>query len=258
MDSIKQFFVDNLQVRIYQTRDQMGKACAVEAGRRIRQLLAEKDSANIIFASSPSQIDLLTHLQAEGGIDWHRINAFIMDEYVGLPSGAPQSFGVYLKTHFFSKLPLQQVFYINGSAPDLAAECARYEALLRAHPVDITFAGIGENGHLAFNDPHIADFNDPSLVKVVESLDQTCRQQQVTDGLFESLNEVPHRAITLTIPALMAARHVYINVPGPTKQNIIKVCLEEPVSINCPGSILRNHHSAQLYLDSKSAALLRV
>jgi glucosamine-6-phosphate deaminase len=199
---------------------------------------------------------MLAGLRAEAGIDWSRVYAFIMDEYVGLPADAPQSFGSYLKTRFFSKLPFRQVFYIDGDNLNLAAECERYAALLREHPTDITFAGIGENGHLAFNDPHIADFNDPLLVKVNQAMDPTCRQQQVTDGWFERLDLVPHQAITVTIPALIAAQYVFAIVPGVTKQKIVKRCLEEPISTDCPGSILRRHMAAQLYLDADSAALL--
>ena len=258
MEAMTQLFVDNLDVRIFSTRDQMGKICAVEAGEKIRRFLSDKEAVNIIFASAPSQLEMLAGLEAEKGIDWGRINGFIMDEYVGLPADAPQSFGVYLKTRFFSKLPFRQVFYINGNPPDLAAECQRYASLLREHPVDISFVGIGENGHLAFNDPYIADFDDPLLVKVNEDMDPACRQQQVTDGWFKSLDEVPHQAITVTMSALTAARYVYAIVPGVTKQKIVKQCLEGPISTDCPGAILRKHPAAQLYLDTDSAALLKV
>jgi glucosamine-6-phosphate deaminase len=179
-----------------------------------------------------------------------------MDEYVGLPADAPQGFGNYLKVRFFSKLPFQNIFYMNGNAPDLDSECERYATLLREHPVDIAFLGIGANGHLAFNDPYIADFNDPLLVKVNGNLDPVCRQQQVTDDLFKSLTDVPHQAITISLPGLMAAKYAYAIVPGVTKQQVVKECLEKPISTECPGSILRQHGMAQLYLDEASAALL--
>jgi glucosamine-6-phosphate deaminase len=256
MEGIRQFFVDKFDVRVYPTRKEMGTACAVEAGNVIRQLLAEKEDVNIIFASAPSQLEVLEGLLNEKGIAWERVNAFHMDEYVGLPADAPQGFGNYLKVRFFSKLPFGHVFYMNGNAPDLHRECERYAALLREHPVDIAFLGIGENGHLAFNDPHIADFNDPLLVKLNENLDPVCRQQQVTDGLFKSLTDVPHHAITITMSGLMAAKYAYAIVPGATKQHVVKQCLEGPISTECPGSILRQHERAQLYLDSASAALL--
>lgn len=257
MKALQEYYVDNLRVRIYTTRDQMGKACAFEAGKKIRHLLEEKETVNIIFASSPSQLDALGSLRVEKDIDWGRVQAFIMDEYVGLPADAPQTFGYFLKTRFFSKLPFRQVFYINGNVSDLKAECDRYASLLRQNPVDITFAGIGENGHLAFNDPHIANFNDPLLVKVNKAMDPTCRQQQVTDGWFNSLEDVPHQAITLTMPALTAAQYIFAIVPGSTKQMIVKRCLEGPISTECPGTILRKHPAAQLYLDVVSATLLK-
>ncbi len=256
MEGIRQFFVDKFDVRVYPTRKEMGTACAVEAGNVIRQLLAEKGDVNIIFASAPSQLEVLEGLLTEGGIAWDRINAFHMDEYVGLPADAPQGFGNYLKVRFFSKLPFRHIFYMDGNAPDLDRECERYASLLRKHPADIAFLGIGENGHLAFNDPHIADFNDPLLVKLNKDLDPVCRQQQVTDNLFNILSDVPHHAITITLPGLMAAKYAYAIVPGATKQQVVKRCLEETISTACPGSILRQHERAQLYLDDASAALL--
>jgi glucosamine-6-phosphate deaminase len=256
MDSLRQFFVDKFDVRVYPTRKEMGTACAAEAGKVLRQLLAEKESVNIIFASAPSQLEVLEGLLIQEGIAWDRVNAFHMDEYVGLPADAPQGFGNYLKVRFFSKLPFRHVFYMDGNAPDLDSECERYATLLREHPVDIAFLGIGENGHLAFNDPHIADFNDPLLVKLNKDLDPVCRQQQVTDNLFMSLSDVPHHAITITLPGLLAAKYAYAIVPGQTKQQVVKKCLEGPISTECPGSILRQHEKAQLYLDDASAALL--
>ena len=258
MENMRRFLVDKLEVRVLPTRDEMGKACAVEAGKVLRQLMAKQDEVSIIFASAPSQLEMLASLRAEAGIDWRRVNAFHMDEYVGLPADAPQSFGHYLRTRFFTKLPFRQVFYMDGNAPDLARECERYAALLRTHPVDISFLGIGENGHLAFNDPYMADFNDPLLVRVNEKLDAVCRQQQVTDGWFKGLADVPSQAITITLPALMAAPYAYAVVPGPTKQKIVKQCLEGPVGVECPSTILRQHAAAQLYLDADSATLLQV
>jgi glucosamine-6-phosphate deaminase len=256
MEIMTQFYVDQLNVRIYPTRDQMGKGCGAEAGSCLRRLLAEKEEVNIIFASAPSQLDALAALREEPEIAWERVNAFHMDEYVGLPAGAPQSFGNYIKTHFFNLVKFKQVFYMNGNAPDLEQECERYAALLRQYPVDISFVGIGENGHLAFNDPHIANFNDPRLVKLNSDMDPTCRQQQVTDGWFADPSLVPQQAITITIPGLMAAQYVYAIVPGPTKQQIVKQCIEWPVGTDCPATILRQHPAAQLYLDASSAALL--
>ncbi|MCJ7623404.1 MAG: glucosamine-6-phosphate deaminase [Anaerolineaceae bacterium] len=256
MEGIRHFFVDKLDVRIYPTREEMGTACAIDAGNVLKQMLKEQNTASIIFASAPSQLEMLAGLLVQEGIAWDRVYAFHMDEYVGLPGDAPQNFGTYIKTRFFTKLPFKQVFYMNGESPDLNGECERYTELLRKHPVDISFLGIGENGHLAFNDPHIADFNDPLLVKVNETMDSVCRQQQVTDGWFKTLTDVPHQAITITIPGLMAAQFVYALVPGKTKQQIVKQCLEVPITPECPGSILRRHKMAQLYLDDASAVLI--
>lgn len=252
----KQFVIDKLNVSIFPTRELMGKACAKEAGEIICRLLLEKECVNLIFASAPSQLDMLNALMSEDGIDWGRVNAFHMDEYIGLPSDAPQSFGNYLRTRLFTKLPFRQVFYMDGNAPDVVSECERYSELLRNYPPDITFLGIGENGHIAFNDPHIADFDDPVLVKVNDSLDPICRQQQVTDGWFKSIEEVPYRAITISITGLMAAPYIFTTVPGSTKQKIIKQCLEGPICIDCPGTIIRLHNASRLFLDTDSAALL--
>jgi glucosamine-6-phosphate deaminase len=256
MEGLRQFFVDKLDVRIYPTRVEMGLACAVEAGNILRQLLAEQESVSTIFASAPSQLEMLAGLQEQEGIAWDRVYAFHMDEYVGLPVDAPQNFGNYIKVRFFDKMPFKRVFYMNGNAPDLDAECGRYSKLLREHPVDISFLGIGENGHLAFNDPSIADFNDPLFVKLNKNMDAVCRQQQVTDGWFESLDVVPHQAMTITLSGLMAAKFTFSIVPGVTKQKIVKRCLEGPIGPECPGTIIRQHAASQLYLDADSAALL--
>lgn len=256
MEVERRFAIDKLNVSIFTTRELMGKACAEEAGEIIRRLLVEKEYVNIIFASAPSQLEMLNALMSEGGIDWGRVNAFHMDEYIGIPFDAPQSFGNYLRIHLFTKLPFRQVFYIDGNAPDIDEECERYSELLRNNPPDITFLGIGENGHIAFNDPHIADFDDPLLVKVNDNLDSVCRQQQVTDGWFTSVDEVPSRAITLSLTGLMAAPYIFTTVPGSTKQKIIKQCLEGPICVECPGTVIRMHKGSRLFLDADSAALL--
>jgi glucosamine-6-phosphate deaminase len=256
MQPVSRFYVDQLEVTVAPSRLAMGADCAAEAARTLRGLLAKQDNVSIIFASSPSQLEMLDSLRQETDIDWSRVTGFIMDEYIGIPTSAPQSFGNYLRTHFFSKVAFRQVFYIDGLAPNPIAECQRYAALLRQYPVDISFVGVGENGHLAFNDPAIADFDDPLLVKINEDMDTPCREQQVTDGWFKRLEDVPHRAITITMSGLLAAKAMYACVPGPTKAKIVKRCLEGPVSTECPGSILRRHPAARLYLDLDSAALL--
>jgi glucosamine-6-phosphate deaminase len=253
---INEFKVDRLNVKILPDRAALGKAAGLEAAARIRAMQEEKGALNLLFASAPSQDETLEALRLEPGIDWARINAFHMDEYLGLPADAPQAFGQYLRTRFFSKLKFKEIFYIDGNAPDAAAECERYARLLREHPIEVVFLGIGENGHLAFNDPGIADFEDPLLVKVNEELDATCRQQQVNDGHFRTLAEVPAGAITLTIPALLSARGALVAAPGPRKREIVRRTLEGPIGAACPATILRRHPNACLFLDRDSAALL--
>lgn len=258
MEIEQRFIIDKLNLSVFANRELMGKTGAKEAGVLIRELLAEKEQVNIIFASAPSQMDVLNGLLFEDGIDWGRVNAFHLDEYIGLATDAPQSFGNYLRVRFFTKLPFKQVFYMNSNAVDIDGECDRYSELLRKYPLDIAFLGIGENGHIAFNDPHIADFNDPLLVKVNDSLDDICQQQQVTDGWFKSVDEVPSSALTVTISALMAATYIFTTAPGSTKQNIIKQCLEGPITTACPGTVIRLHKASRLFLDADSAAMLEI
>ena len=253
--TVKEWTQDLLKVRVYATTDEMGAAAAKDTAAAIRDLLAVKEEVNIIFAAAPSQVAFLGHLSRERGIDWTRVEAFHMDEYVGLDGKAPQSFGNFLKEHIFGLLPFRAVHYINGCASDTEAECARYSALLRAHPVDIVCLGIGENGHIAFNDPGVADFNDPADVKKV-ALDATCRQQQVNEKCFPTLDDVPTHALTLTVPALLRAGRMFCVVPFPGKASAVRNALKGPVSENCPASILRTKDAACLYLNSESASLL--
>lgn len=252
----REFYIDNLKVCCYPTRKEMGIAGAQYAAALIRQICAEKGEVNLIFASSPSQMDILTALRNED-VDWHHVNAFHMDEYVGISMEHKASFAEYLRKNFFCYLPLKSVHYMNGKAADIRAECDRYSRLLLEYPVDITFAGIGENGHMAFNDPYIADFFDPLLVKVNPSLDPTCRYQQVRDGWFETLDDVPSHAMTLTFSALLRAPHLIITAPSETKQRIIQRVLEGPIGLEAPATAARLHRDAVLYIDNAAASLLR-
>lgn len=251
----EEFEVGLLHVHRYPSREALGAACAKYAAAQIRAIIAQKGEANLIFASSPSQIDVLNALRRED-VDWSRVNAFHMDEYIGLAPDHKASFVRYLREHFFQHLPLKNAFYMDGLAPDAEAECERYEALLRAHPIDLTFAGIGENGHMAFNDPYLADFFDPRLVKPNLMLDAQCRKQQVHDKWFDSEDEVPDGAITLTMPALLRAPCVIAIVPGDSKKEIVQKCLEGPIALDIPATAMRLHRNARLYLDDASAALL--
>lgn len=250
-EKLRAFEVDKMKVKVYATRDAMGEAAAKEVARHVDQILAEQEWARMIFAAAVSQNEFLAHLCRAEDINWDRVEAFHMDEYVGLPDDAPQRFGNFLKEHLFDCVQPGRVEYIDGTAPDLEAECARYATLLAERPVDIVCAGIGENGHMAFNDPHVADFQDPKTVKVVE-LDRTCRIQQVHDGAFSTLDDVPTHALTLTMPALMRARWIHCVVPGPTKREAVRKTIEGPISTECPATIMRRHDHAVLYLDAEA------
>lgn len=252
MNIMKQEF---LKVSIYPTRKEMGKSAADAAAQRLRELLQHREEVNIIFAAAASQVEFLDALALERDIAWERVNAFHMDEYIGLPVSHPQRFGNFLQERIFSKLPLKKVYFLNETADDTEAECARYAALLQQMPPDVTFMGIGENTHLAFNDPHVADFNDPVLVKIID-LDEPCKQQQVHDGCFPTVADVPSWAYTLTIPALLQSTYIFAMVPGKNKARAIKHTLTEEISEKYPSTSLRNHPNAVLFLDEDSAALI--
>lgn len=225
-----------LKVAIAENRAELGEVAAREVAAYIMALQKEKPEVNIIFASAPSQNEFLANL-LHYDIDWGRINAFHMDEYIGIDPHAPQSFGQFLRDRIFSKRNFKSVNYINPQVADPEAECARYAALLRQMPADMVFLGIGENGHLAFNDPHVAFFNDPLTVKTVD-LDPTCIRQQVNDGCFSSIDQVPTRAYTIT------------------KANAIKGTCDGPIVSSCPASIQRTHRDCTLYVDRDSASLV--
>jgi len=252
---IRAFAVEKLQVKLFSNRREMGKAAGRLVAEKIREILRLRKILSIVFASAPSQNEFLEELSQSPGIDWRNVTAFHLDEYVGLSSEAPESFGHFLRVKLFEKVRPGRVYYLNGMEKDLEAECKRYAGLLKVHPLDVACIGIGENGHLAFNDPPFADFQDPLIVKVVE-LDLVSRQQQVRDGCFKSLQEVPQKAITLTIPAILSAPFIYCMVPGPTKAEAVKRTLQDSVSTDCPATILRKHENAILFLDKDSAKLV--
>lgn len=245
---------DDLLVNIYSTREEMGSAAAHDAGEHLRGLLKAKPEVNCIFAAAPSQNEFLQALCSMTDIEWSRINAFHMDEYCGLKQGSHGSFSGFLANAVFNKLPFKSVSYINGTN-DIQKECARYEALLKQYPTDVVFMGIGENGHIAFNDPPVADFKDTALVKCVE-LDFACRQQQVNDKCFKTISAVPTHAFTVTVPGLMRAAAKFCIVPGKLKAPAVKNTLKGAVSESCPASILRTQKGAILYLDTNSASLI--
>ena len=252
---MKQFYADLLDVRVYANRDEMGTAAGQDIKTCILEMLKTKDTLNMIFAAAPSQNEVLASLAKDPEIPWDRVQAFHMDEYIGLSPEAPQGFGNFLRNALFGLAPFKKVNYIDCAAVDAQAECDRYSKLLRENPVDIVVMGIGENGHIAFNDPPVADFHDPHLVKIVE-LDPVCRQQQVNDGCFTALSQVPTHALTLTVPALMAAKYHFCIVPAPTKAKAVEATVRGPVGESCPATCLRNRAGAVLYLEPDSAALL--
>ena len=233
----------------------MGKAAAAEAGIVMRRMLSEKDEISCIFAAAPSQNEFLASLIEEDGIDWTRVNAYHMDEYVGLGLEDEPAFSHFLTEAIFSKVPFKSINLINGKAESAEAEAERYSGLLNAIDVDITFMGIGENGHIAFNDPDVADFNDKKVVKPV-ILDEICRNQQVNDGCFKTIDEVPTHAMTLTVPTLVAAPWLFCIVPAATKANAVYETINGSIDEHCPASILRLQEHAVLYLDKASASLL--
>lgn len=246
---------DLLTVNIYKTRTEMGEAAAKDIKTCILSLLETKATINMIFAAAPSQNEVLSALATDKEIPWNRVNAFHMDEYIGLSADAPQGFGNFLKAHIFGLADFKSVSYIDITASEAEKECERYANLLAKNPVDIVVMGIGENGHIAFNDPPVADFNDKKLVKPVE-LDEICRKQQVNDGCFATLDEVPKTAITLTVPTLFSGDHLFCIVPAKTKANAVRATLCDDISEKCPATILRRHKSAVLYLDGDSSSLL--
>lgn len=249
------FQKDCLTIKIYDDVRDMGNSAASEVSKKIKEILEEKGEVNIVFAAAPSQEEFLKFLIADKSIDWSRVNAFHMDEYIGMENFAPQSFGNFLKERIFGLLPFKSVNYINGKAQDLDKECERYSMLLKEKPVDIVCLGIGENGHIAFNDPDVADFNDSKSVKIVE-LDETCRCQQVNEKCFEKLEQVPRKALTMTVPALLEAEWMFCIVPFEKKAPAVRNTVFGEISEKCPASILRKKENSKLYLDKNSSSRL--
>lgn len=235
--------------------DQMECDAAVDAAEALRAAIAARGEANVMLATGNSQLSFLVELVQMSDIAWDRVRAFHMDEYVGLAPSHSASFQRYMRERVAARLPFMEFNYLAGDAPDADLEAARYEALLRAHPLDLCCAGIGENGHLAFNDPPVADFDDPRDVKVV-ALDPASRHQQVGEGHFATIDDVPTHAITVTIPALLRARRLLVIVPEARKAKPVRDALYGPISTACPASILRRQTNATLYLDPESSALL--
>jgi glucosamine-6-phosphate deaminase len=256
--TIARFHVDSLEVFVFENRALAGHAAAQGVALEITKRQGDAGRANVVFAAAPSQNEFLAGLVARQEIDWSRVVAFHMDEYLGIGADHPVAFRRYLQEHLFRLVGMtgDRLRLIPGEQVDQPLRtCLDYEAILKVEPTDIVCAGIGENGHLAFNDPPVADFLDPVLVKVVR-LDAACRTQQLNDGGFERLADVPTHAYTLTIPALLRAPVVSVIVPGPRKANAVLNTLRGPISEACPATALRRHPGARLYLDRDAAKLV--
>ncbi len=258
-EPILQFSVDSLRVEVYEDRALAGRAAGLDVAKAIADRQQAAGRVNVIFAAAPSQNEVLATLVADPTIDWSRLYGYHMDEYLGLGPDHPASFRRYLQEHLFRMvgLPADRLRLIPGEQTDrILATCLEYETILKQEPTDIVCAGIGENGHIAFNDPPVADFIDPVLVKVVR-LDTACRIQQVNDAsCFREIDDVPTHAFTLTVPALLRASVLAVVVPGPRKANAVLSTLRGPISEACPATALRNHPGATLYLDRDSARLI--
>ncbi len=246
----------SLKVEIYSNSEAAGISAAQHAALMIANIAEAHGSIGIIFATGASQINVLRALTEFPGLPWQRVTGFHMDEYENLPRDHPASFRRYLQERLVSRVPMKEFHAIDADRNDLRALCSEYAKKLRAAGPRLCLLGIGENGHLAFNDPPVADFHDPEDVKVVV-LDEACKQQQVAEGWFNSIEEVPKRAVTLTIPALLRVPKLIASVPGRRKADIVRRALSEPVSTACPATILRTHPDCTLYLDLDSASKLK-
>lgn len=252
-EPIKSFNVDDLSVRVFANVGELAASAAAQAHQCLSKVLAAKGSAAVILATGNSQIHFLDELVRLGGIDWSRITLFHMDEYLGIEGTHKASFRHYMRHRVESKIKPRVFHYIEGDALEPIDECNRYSSLLKAQPIDLCCLGVGDNGHLAFNDPPVANFQDPLAVKIV-ALDLVCRQQQVNQGHFPDTEHMPHYALTLTIPTLISADKVLALVPGKHKAAIVKRALQGPIEPACPASILRRQKHATLLLDSDAAA----
>jgi glucosamine-6-phosphate deaminase len=242
-----------MDIVIHEDATQTGQAAAAAGAERIREALRERESASIIVATGASQFQMLAALVATPDIDWSRVTGFHLDEYIGLPDTHPASFRRYLRERFVQHVPLRQFHYIRADE-DAEAECRRLAYLLDDLIVDVAFVGIGENGHLAFNDPP-ADFRTERPYLIVE-LDEACRRQQLGEGWFETLEDVPSRAISMSVREIMRSRHIICTVPDRRKAEAVQHAVQGPVTPDLPASILQQHDSTALYLDRSAASLL--
>jgi glucosamine-6-phosphate deaminase len=252
---LKSFSPGSLRVQVFASSSETSLAAARAAAGLLRETISRTGRARIAVSTGNSQLQFIAALIAEPDIDWNRVEAFHLDEYAGMSPSHPASFRLWLRKNLAERVTLAAMHYLNGDAADVDEECRRYGALLSERPVDLGFIGIGENGHIAFNDPPVADFADPAAVKIVQ-LDDACRRQQVGEGHFKDIASTPERALTLTCPTLFRMKNLICCVPDLRKAEAARKTILGPISTSCPASILRTHSSAQLFLDADSASLL--
>lgn len=253
--AVKHFRVGSLKIQVHPSNRQAGQAAAEAAAEAIRELDRLGKGVNIIFATGASQLETLAALTSIPNVPWHNVHGFHLDEYIGIHENHPASFRRYLREKLTQRVHMKEFSGIDGSSPDPEMFCKRYAEELRLADPQLCLLGVGENGHLAFNDPAEANFNDPLVVKVV-ILDTVCRQQQAAEGWFETLDAVPHKAITVTVPTLFRVPKLLVSVPGKRKAQIIRKTIQDPISHECPSTILRRHPDATIYLDPDSAGEL--
>ena len=244
-----------MDIQVFDTKQELGRAAAERGAAAIGEAIGRAGEARVIAATGASQFEFLDALTAARGIDWGRVEMFHLDEYVGLPDTHPASFRRYLRERIVQRVHPRAFHYLAGDAEDPAAECRRVGALLARAPIDVAFVGIGENGHLAFNDPP-ADFETEEPYLVVD-LDEACRRQQLGEGWFPGLADVPRRAISMSIRQILKAREILCVVPDARKAKAVRDCLEGEVSPVHPSSILQTHPATTVYLDRDSASLLK-
>jgi glucosamine-6-phosphate deaminase len=255
MSPIRTFQVDSLQVEVYQQEENLVSNLVSKTQSYLNKVVTQQGTAAAILASGASQIKLLKDLTSLGEIDWGRVTLFHLDEYLGIGGTHPASFQLFMREMVEQKVPIKKFNYLAGDTLEPIAECDRYHGLLSAQPIDLCFLGIGETGHIAFNDPEVADFNDRYPVKLVK-LAEKSRQQQVNTGFFDRIEAVPQYALTLTLPTICQARRICCLAMGARKANIVKTMLTGEIAPTCPASILRKSIGATLYLDEAAASAL--
>lgn len=252
---LKEFQVESALVQIYASPTELGLAAAERAATLISQAIEARGRARVIAATGNSQIPLAEALVKQP-VDWKAVELFHMDEYSGISANHPSSFRYWIRTRLEERIHPGKMFYLEGDAADLDAEIERYSKLLLEAPIDVAFVGFGENGHIAFNDPPVADFKDPAQVKQVV-LEEACRRQQAGEGHFRDIASVPEKAVTVTCPGLFRAKSWVSCVPERRKAEAVRNALEGPISEKCPASLVRRHSDAYVYLDRESASLLK-